>query len=81
MTMIICECMTWCRLGGPHTTHHPNCEHYNDSLIDVWKVEYDGAHYFSDYEPEKDELSGEETVTKQKMHREIFERLPEFQGF
>lgn len=79
--MMLCECMNWCRLGGPLTNHHPNCARYNDSLIDVWKVSFDGSYYYTDREPGDDELWGEEVVTKEKMHREIYEELPEFQGF
>lgn len=81
MTLMICECMNWCRLGGPHTTHHPNCEHYNDSLMDVWKVEYDGAFYYTDREPSPEEFENGEVVTQEKMHLELYEELPEFQGF
>jgi hypothetical protein len=49
------------------------------SLIDVWRVSYDGASYVRDSEPL--EHHHEETVTREKMHREIYEQLPEFQGF
>ena len=59
-------------------------DHYNDSLIDVWKVTYEGSSFYTDNE---DSLDPEEikefqyTVTKEKMHREVYENLPEFQGF
>jgi hypothetical protein len=57
------------------------CPHYNDSLIDVWKVSYDGQSYYTDREPSTDELEDGETVTKEKMHKEVFDQLPEFEGF
>lgn len=90
--MFDCECLSWCRdntdvvfrdkNGMPiFPSHHMRCPHYNDSLIDVWKVEYDGQSYYTEYEPEDDELEGCETVTKGKMHREVFDQLPEFEGF
>jgi hypothetical protein len=38
-----CECFNWARAHpGPLTNHHPNCSHYNDSLMDVWKVTVGG---------------------------------------
>jgi hypothetical protein len=79
-----CECKNWCRAEvDPKaiTNHHPWCKHYNDSLIDVWLVEFGGIFYVSDHEPTADEITGGETVTKEKMHRELFEQLPEFEGF
>lgn len=80
--MIDCECKNWCRMSidlNYLTDHHPNCEHYNDSLIDVWMVAYNGQYYYDDKEP--DGLGNGEIVTKQKMHREVFEHLEEFDGF
>lgn len=90
-----CECINWARLditgGYPNikgngvpfvaTNHHPRCEHYNDSLIDVWKVSYDGQSFYQKTEPQQDELEGSETVTKERMHSEIFDQLAEFNGF
>jgi len=78
-----CQCQNWARAGltqmGYFTDHHPKCEHFNDSLIDVFKVELDGTVYLSD-EPPTD-LTGEETVTKTTIHKEVYDRLPEFEGF
>lgn len=88
-----CECVFWCRnnfeypnLKGKDihfvvTNHHPHCPHYNDSLIDVWKVSYDGQFYYTDKLPCKEETENGETVTQEKMHKEVFEQLPEFNGF
>jgi len=78
------ECINWCRVGGllgMIPNHHPNCEHYNDSLIDVWKVELDGNYFYTDVEPcYKDFIEGE-VITKEKLHRECYEQLEEFEGF
>lgn len=87
-----CACQSWCRTdiafkGGkplPCTNHHPNCTRVDESLIDVWKVD-DGMTHF--YAATAEEASHEAldcegiTITPRKMHREIFEALPEFQGF
>ena len=79
-----CLCRNWCRTVNLEylTNHHERCEHYDDSLISVWRVEYDGLSYVTDEEPEwgKD-LEGGETVTKDVMHKEVYEQLPEFEGF
>lgn len=61
------------------THHHPRCEHVDASLIDVWRVSYDGASYVVDREPLA--THHEETVTREKMHREIYDQLQEFKGF
>lgn len=69
------------------TNHHPKCPHYNDSLMDVWKLAYmDGALAYFDNEQDAIDASQEEyedevVITKEKMHREVFEQLPEFDGF
>jgi hypothetical protein len=80
-----CACQNWARLfDGIHdkeTNHHPNCPRVDDSLIDVWRVEYDGDHYFCDHEPDASEMHPEEVVTKERMHKELFDRLLEFTGF
>jgi len=73
------KCLTWCRYGGEKpTNHHPNCEHVDASLIPVWRVQLDGSSYLTDEKPDKDETV---TVTEERMHREIYEQLPEFMGF
>lgn len=75
------------RTGTPIVTnHHPNCPHYNDSLMDVWCAEVDGNKYYCCDEQSCRETVGEEgcekaKVSKIKMHREVFENLPEFDGF
>lgn len=80
-----CDCRTWARIyDGIHdkgTNHHPRCQRVDDSLIDVWRVEYDGAHYYETSEPDRAEMHPEEVLTKERMHRELFDRLPEFAGF
>lgn len=98
MVRNLCECVNWCRVIGPpynlrgryglplFTNHHPNCPHYNDSLIDVWKMTVNGVSAYMDNEQDvtdccQDELEDETTVTKEKMHREVFTNLPEFEGF
>lgn len=67
------------------TNHHPDCPHYNDSLMDVWKVTLDGGSCYVGNEQDARDTAGDEeplpTVTQEKMHREIFENLPEFGGF
>lgn len=81
--VVLCECKNWARLfDGIHdkgTEHHPNCPRVDDSLIDVWRVSYDGSSYVTDIEP--DDLPACEKVTKEKMHREIYDQLPEHVGF
>ena len=80
-----CDCMTWARtfdgVFDKSTNHHPRCPRVDETLIDVWRVEYDGAYYFSDHEPDRADMHPEEMITKQRMHRELFDRLPEFAGF
>jgi hypothetical protein len=90
-----CDCMVWARdnIGAPYTNlkgkhvpfvltnHHPHCEHFNDSLIDVWKVQYGTEFYYTEHEPIAEEMESGEIVTKEKMHKEVFEQLPEFEGF
>lgn len=76
-------CLNWCRTDGSMTDHHPRCEYVDESLIDVWKVSYDGRHYYTDRDPadEPEVLCGDEVITKERMHREIYENLPDFAGF
>lgn len=88
-------CGNWARDGRDALTidgarllpnHHPHCPHYNDSLIDVFKVS-DGSssYYTTDSFLAAEELSMGEAddlrLSTEKMHREVFERLPEFRGF
>jgi hypothetical protein len=92
MSCPICE--QWCRRAiNPKaiTNHHENCPHYNDSLIDVWKVSDGSKKLHCIYSNEADALLDMEsdksdgitgrTITKTKMHREVFEQLGEFDGF
>lgn len=79
-------CQNWARVDGKPTNHHPYCPHYNDSLMDVWEVSDGTSRAYMDNEQDARETcqnEGEETNTikKAKMHREIFENLPEFDGF
>lgn len=96
-----CECINWCRdgIGAPYnirrrdgiilmTNHHPRCSHYDDSLMDVWKVIIGGSRCYVETEQDAKDMAGQEAIeggeaviTEEKMHREIFENLPEFQGF
>jgi hypothetical protein len=66
--------------------HHPNCPHYNDSLIDVWKMTVNGISAYTDNENDiedwrQNEFEDETIIIKEKMHKEIFDNLPEFSGF
>ncbi len=97
--MNICECANWARTDLSHAlksrdgiplapNHHPDCTHYNESLMDVWKVTCCGSRCYVDSEVAAKEMqsleeAGEDPVTVEKfrMHREIFENLPEFQGY
>jgi len=92
-----CECENWARSfdtnkfkGGDGlplvSNHHPNCPHYQDSLMDVWKVTDGGISAYMDNEQDAKDTAGEEEsgdviTTKEKMPREIFENLREFDGF
>lgn len=89
-----CECVHWCRENVNLkylTNHHENCPHYNDSLMDVWKVSFGRSHCYVENEQDARETAGDEgqeigvdgviEITKEKMHREVFEHLPEFEGF
>jgi hypothetical protein len=86
------HCELWCRTDiafehgkpRPATNHHPRCEHVDASLIDVWKVTDGSSSYYTDSEEDaRHEAVGcdDITITKAKMHQEIFEQLPEFEGF
>ncbi len=87
------NCLSWCRcepidLQRPAANHHHACEHYNASLIDVWRVQTpgDAGGLIVDDEAIARQVAGEDDeapleVTKQQMHRECFEQLGEFNGF
>lgn len=84
----VCECAHLARSINLKylTNHHENCPRYNDSLIDVWKVTVDGRTAYCEHEQDARETAGDEqrddiTITKERMHREVFEHLPEFEGF
>lgn len=78
---LVCECVTWARADfdptGQITTHRRSCPRFKEGLIDVWRVESEGASYVTNAEPT--EIEGA-TVTLERMHREIFDNLPEFAG-
>lgn len=91
-----CDCFSWCRTDIrfkdgkplPMTRHHPRCVRVDESLMDVWRVQTpgDAGGLIADSEEQAREIAIEDPeapleVTPQKMHREIFERLPEFAGF
>lgn len=98
-----CQCQGWAHTGqNPYkiTTrdgiplmpnHHPNCSHYNDSLMDVYRhsKEGKGGCYFERLEEALDSARQEfeyseslkAVITKEKMHKEVFNNLPEFEGF
>ena len=79
--MMSCECDNWCRDASDLlTSHHHRCKHYTDSLIDVWRVTCDGATYVTDEEEDTDDVQHGDIVTKERMHLEIYEQLPEFEG-
>lgn len=89
------NCDHWCRSDicmkdgqiQPMTNHHPRCEYVNESLIDVWRVTVNPGEKggcICGSEAEAREMAGADepmTITKEKMHREIFENLPDFAGF
>lgn len=83
----MCEiCQNWARQDGKLTNHHPNCPRYNDSLIDVWKITIDASicYCLSEQDARETAGDGQDIEVKnhmEKMHREIFDALPEFQGF
>lgn len=66
------------------TNHNPRCEYVNDSLINVWKVSDGQSSYYDEDEArarnEAENCDGI-TIIKIKMHREIYDNLPEFSGF
>ena len=82
------DCLSWCRTDGSKTNHHPRCEYVDESLIDVWRVTIPGESTgcICGSEEEAKALAGDDPdepmeITKIKMHREIYENLPEFGGF
>lgn len=79
-----CECSSWARIIDRKylTNHHEKCPRYNDSLMDAWKVSDGTIKFYTDDE----QLAREEAqeagviVEKVKIHREVYENLPEFEG-
>ena len=62
------------------TNHHPDCPHYNDSLMDVWVARMGKSSAYNQTEEDarmccapEDLASGEAVITQEKM--------PEFDGF
>ena len=81
-----CECIGWCRSSiTPLTNHHPNCPKYNDSLIDVWKIEHIPTDEFFYSNNIKDAIEFKDDpdikVTQEKLHLEVYENMAEFNGF
>lgn len=82
----LCECAHWARVSNRNylTHHHPNCPRYNDSLMTVWEVTDGASVCVTDNEQDAREEAQEVDsvqVIESKMHREVFEHLPEFEGF
>lgn len=80
------NCLNWARATDLKavTNHHPNCEHYNASLIDVWKVtDGSSSFYTEDEEAARYEADcyDDIKISKVKMHSEVYDALPEFDGF
>jgi hypothetical protein len=82
------NCHLWARgvtPNEPMTLHHPRCSHVDDSLIDVWRYTWEGESYVMDRAPSADEQreaqESEVRITRERMHREIYEQLREFAGF
>ena len=77
--------MNWRRESNPRvpqTNHHPRCEYVDASLIDVFRVTHeDGGGYVTDEEPNPNDLGDGLKVSPEKMHREIYDSLREFNGF
>jgi hypothetical protein len=89
-----CECRNWARDGRDAfkcgdrllvPNHHPNCDHYNDSLMDVYKVTVGGVSAYNEHLQDARDTAGDDepeaTIERVKMHREVFDNLPEFEGF
>lgn len=76
--------------GQKLTNHHPDCTYVDASMIDVWTVRLPGATggCIHDNEADAVEMVKNESnaddpleIVRGKMHREIFDNLPEFDGF
>ena len=96
-----CECAGWCRDGiDPYgqklgltkyiTNHHKNCPHYEDSLVDVMIITYEGQRMFFidrvaaliEVEQINKEDPGADVECKVvKMHYEVYENMEEHQGW
>ncbi len=74
------------------TEHHPNCEHVDDSLVDMIEVRSSlgrGALICDDVAEAKDVLGVESeeewlrdyTFTPIRIHSEALDQMPEFDGF
>lgn len=82
--MEICECAYWARTDGFITTHHPNCSHYQDGIIDIWRITANNKSCYTDKEEDIIEIKNNDPtviIIKEKMHREVYEKMPEFDGF
>jgi len=82
------DCLSWCRTDGSMTNHHPRCEFVDESLMDVYSVRIPGEQHgcATHCEADAHNMAQEDPdapleVVKIKMHREIYENLPEFNGF
>lgn len=91
--MIPCphNCENWVRICNPREpqpNHHPRCVLVDESLIDVWRVQTPGdpGGCIVATEAQAREIAYGDPdapleITPMKMHREIFEQLPDFFGF
>lgn len=52
-----------------------------DQEIDVWLISFDGSFYYMDSEPDPNDFTEGETITKEKMSVSLYEALKEFDGF
>lgn len=84
------RCDLWARCEpinlGPVPNHHPRCAHVDTSLIDVWRVapHDEGGGCIVRSESEAREVAEDDeglAIHKERMHREVYENLSEFDGF
>lgn len=50
----------------------------DESMIDVWKIEYQGKTWYSNEEPEPSDPSIGRVVTKEQMHRDLYWNIPTY---
>jgi hypothetical protein len=83
----ICSCRDWAGIwdfGNYSYKHHYNCEHYDDTIIEVVRVSLDGNCYYEKSMSEALEHKNENDSVKFEymfMEKSNYEELPEFEGF